>query len=63
MKEPNTNLRDMEVSGNSGKDVASTSMLDATARETPDTVSGDNAQKEYIAKSPSPGPLGAFGRH
>jgi len=62
MKEPNQNLRDIEINGNSGKDVNSTSMLDATASETPDTVSGDNVQKEYIAANPKPGALGAFGR-
>lgn len=62
MKEPKTNLRDMEVSGNQGKDVRDTAMLNATAHETADTVTGDNPQKEYIAKDPTPGALGAYGR-
>ena len=62
MKEPNMNLREMEVSGNQGQDVRDTAMFNATAHETQDTVSGDNPQKEYIAKDPTPGKLGAYGR-
>lgn len=62
LKLANTNLRDMEVTGNTGKDVTDTAMFDTNAKEVQDNNIGDNPQKEYIAKDPTPGKLGAFGR-
>lgn len=57
MKVPN--LRTLEVTGSTAKDVRDTSLNDVTAHETPDTVNGTNETKEYVEKGGTPsGPFG-----
>ena len=44
------------------KNVTDTKMLQTEAKETPDTVSADNENVEYVVSHPSFGPDGATGR-
>lgn len=59
----NTNIRDITVDGSGFKDQFDQGLMNPIARETQDTVTGDNPQKEYIAANPPKGDLGSFGRH
>jgi hypothetical protein len=59
----NQNLRDLEIRGDGFKDQFDAGLMNPIARETQDTVTGDNPTKEYIAKDPPKGDLGSFGRH
>lgn len=51
-----------EVTASMAKDVKDTKMLDATARESADTVSGSNMQKRHTTKHKPFGKLGAKGQ-
>lgn len=51
-----------EVNAGMAKDVDSTKMLNATAREPRSTVDGDNPQKRYTTKHKPFGKLGAKGQ-
>lgn len=64
-KAASLNLRTMPDHGPlSAVDVKDTRMLEPGARETPDTVNGDNPSKEYVTGSGKPGaPLGNKGRN
>jgi hypothetical protein len=62
-KYANMNLRELDVNSGGFKDQKDSSLLDTTASETPDTVSGSNPQKEYLTGKINPGPLGSTGRH
>lgn len=55
-------LRLWEPSDSQAKMVMDTDMLDTEAKETPDTVSMKNDNKEDTNKTPKFGPLGAQGR-
>lgn len=57
------NLRDWNPSAGDAKNVEDTKMLDTTARETPDTVTANNDNKETVVTHPDFGTLGAKGRH
>lgn len=54
-------FKDAEFTGAEAKDVRDTQMLNTTAREHPDHISGSNDQKEYVSKETSFGKLGARG--
>lgn len=56
------NLRDWVPMEGQAKEVDETTMLDAQATETPDTVTGKNTNKEDTNSTPSFGKLGAQGR-
>lgn len=56
-------LRSWNPSAGDAKKVEDTKMLDTTARETPDTVSATNENKEHVVTHPDFGTLGAKGRH
>ena len=55
------NLRTMEISASSAKNVEQTSMLDGIAREV--YATGTNETNEYITATKSPGQLGAEGKN
>lgn len=57
------NLRDWEPTDAQAKNVDDTNMLNTKAKETPDTVTATNDNKEDTNKTPSFGDLGARGRH
>ena len=49
------NIRDLTVDGSGFKDQFDQGLMNPIARETQDTVTGDNPQKEYIAAEPAEG--------
>ena len=56
------NLRTWQPTAADAKNVTDTKMLQTEAKETPDTVSADNENVEYVVSHPSFGPDGATGR-
>lgn len=56
------NLRDWQPTEGDAKHVDNTPMLNTTARETPDTVTATNENKETVSTHPDFGKLGAKGR-
>lgn len=55
-------LRMWEPRDSEAKDVEDTKMLNTQAHETPDTVDGENENKELVNDTPGFGELGARGR-
>jgi len=56
------NLRTWQPTASDAKNVADTKQLATEAKETPDTVSADNENVEYVSNHPSFGKDGATGR-
>lgn len=56
-------LRDWQPKESQAKCVMDTKSLDTMARETADTVTDTNENKERVVNHPNFGPLGATGRH
>jgi hypothetical protein len=56
------NLRTWQPSSGDAKDVEGTKMLNTEARETPETVTAENQNTEYVVSHPAFGQDGATGR-
>lgn len=57
------NLRTWEPDASDAKNVDDTKMLNTNARETPETVTANNMNKEDTNPTPNFGDLGAKGRN